>query len=176
MGSITKPFLSDPGIPGVRSIDPSLSHSLTFCKLYKLYKFYKLYKLYTLYREGDSFYTGRFKLVEPTNASSAIRWPNLQQMQVAPSGGQICRSVVPLAMFLCWKLHLTKSDFWFHQQTCSLLKCGWVLKRSHKHYISTQPLSQGLWASCQWLLMEGILNCQISKLVRESKPEVGKDQ
>ena len=42
-----------------------------------------------LYREGDRFYTGRFKLVESTNASGAIWWPNLQPMQVAPSGGQI---------------------------------------------------------------------------------------
>ena len=30
-----------------------------------------------------SFYTGRFKLVEPTNASGAIWWPNLELMQVA---------------------------------------------------------------------------------------------
>ena len=37
----------------------------------------------------DGFYTGRPKLVEPTNASGAIWWPNLQLMHVVPSGGQI---------------------------------------------------------------------------------------
>ena len=31
----------------------------------------------------------RFNFVEPTNASGAIWWTNLQPMQVAPSGGQI---------------------------------------------------------------------------------------
>ena len=40
-------FLSDPGIPGVRSMGPSVSN-YTLCKLYKLYKLYKVYKLYKL--------------------------------------------------------------------------------------------------------------------------------
>ena len=34
--------------------------------------------------EGDRFYTGRFELVEPTNAIGVIWWPNLEPMQVAP--------------------------------------------------------------------------------------------
>ena len=42
-------FLSDPGIPGVRSMGPSLSYSQTFGKLYKLYMLFKLFKLYKLY-------------------------------------------------------------------------------------------------------------------------------
>ena len=42
MGRVTE-FLSDPGIPGIRSMGPSLWNSLRdLLKLYKLYKSYKL--------------------------------------------------------------------------------------------------------------------------------------
>jgi hypothetical protein len=46
-------------------------------------------KIHTQKKYKSDFNTGRFKLVEPTNASGAIWWPNLQPMRLAPSGGLI---------------------------------------------------------------------------------------
>ena len=80
--SLSRKFLSDPGIPGVRSMGPSVSNKLTDLWLsYRLYTSYTSFRLYTSYR----LYTEKV-----TVSSGAIWWPNLELMQVAPSGGQIC--------------------------------------------------------------------------------------
>ena len=66
----------------------SLTHE-RLCKLYKLQTLYKFNSvIQTLYREGDRFQWRHLVAKFGTNASGAIWWPNLQLMQVAPSGRQ----------------------------------------------------------------------------------------
>ena len=110
-------FLSDPGIPGVRSMGPSVSKwcfaSYTSYRLYTSYTRYTSYTTYRLYTEkvtrgapsGGQFcnFCEWLNLLVKfvtnasgaicwakfvTNVSGAIWWPNLELMQVAPSGGQ----------------------------------------------------------------------------------------
>ena len=95
-------FLSDPGIPGVRSMGPSLSHSqANVCETYTSYTSYTSgviwwpnLELMQVAPSGDQI-CNQWKWCHmvakfATNASSAIWWTILQLMQIAPSGGQIC--------------------------------------------------------------------------------------
>ena len=84
-----KLFLSDPGIPGVRSLGPDVS--TTPCV--------DLTDVTLADEDTNSIFADNAKgaiqgnmamQVMYTYASGAIWWPNLQLMQVAPSGGQIC--------------------------------------------------------------------------------------
>ena len=107
----SRQFLSDPGIPGVRSMGPSVSNKLTKPPSDTSYTSYtRLYteKVTVSTLENSSWWSQLMQVVPSggqicnqckwrhlvakfgTNASGAIWWPNLQLMQVAPSGGQFC--------------------------------------------------------------------------------------
>ena len=43
-------------------------------------------------------FQGNVATLEPSNASGAIWWPNLELMQVAPSGGQIWNALLALSV------------------------------------------------------------------------------
>ena len=96
-------FLLDPGKHGVESLGPDVRMSISETP------FVDLTEVTLADEDTNSIPTDNVKRViqghvamqvtQPgghllakfaTNASGAIWWPNLQQMQVAPSGGQIC--------------------------------------------------------------------------------------
>ena len=81
-------FLSDPGIPGVRSMGPSLCHSHTFGSNFTELTLADEDTNSILTDNANRAIQGNVAKIG-TNASGAIWWPNLQPMQDAPSGGQI---------------------------------------------------------------------------------------
>ena len=101
------PFLSDPGVPGVRSMGSSLSNKLrevlqTYLMWLWLMNIQAQYKLIMpighsmeFPRQGKAYSKEiqiwfHLEVKFATDASSATWWPNLQSVQVAPSGDQIC--------------------------------------------------------------------------------------
>ena len=104
--TVTQQFLSDPGIPGVRSMGPSLSHSqANVCETYTSYTsgviWWPNLELMQVAPSGDQLWNQAMQVMSPddqiwsmytekvTVSSGAIWWPNLELMQVAPSGDQI---------------------------------------------------------------------------------------
>ena len=57
---------------------------------YTSYASYASYASYTSYTSYTCYTSYRIHTEKVTISSGAIWWPNLQLMQVAPSGGQIC--------------------------------------------------------------------------------------
>ena len=89
-------FLSDPGIPGVRSMGPVSNWvsegrcwNYTSYRRCTSYTSYRLYTSYTSYRLYTSF---RLYTEKVTVLSGAIWWTNLELMQVVPSSGQIWKN------------------------------------------------------------------------------------
>ena len=53
-------------------------------------EFYASYASYASYATYTSYTSYRLNTEKVTVSSGTIWWPNLELMQVAPSGGQIC--------------------------------------------------------------------------------------
>ena len=89
-------FLSDPGKPGVRSLDPLVRHwvsewvSPTPCWDFTDVTLADEDTKSKLADNAKRAIQGNETMqVMKTNASGTIWWPNLQLIQVVPSGGQI---------------------------------------------------------------------------------------
>ena len=77
--------LSDPGVPGVRSMGPDLSKSI-HPRL-----FADLTDMTLADEDTNSILTDNAnRAIQGNIASDSTWWENLQPMQVVPSGGQFC--------------------------------------------------------------------------------------
>ena len=127
-------FLSDPGVPGVRSMGPSLSNWGRFCRYNWCDSAFWRYQLNTNNNANRAIQGNvTMQVMQPggqicnickcchlmanfgTNASGATWWPNFEKMQVVPHGSPIfnwCRrhhqeaKIVTDASFATWWLNL----------------------------------------------------------------------